>query len=102
MSAHACVGCGYCCVKSQCPPSNALFGPRRICPALYWNGECYRCALAEQSGAVGRLVHVGSGCCSPLNRWRLDVRPRIRTDTWKHEGMLDKNDHLCQRQLSVP
>ncbi|MFV0421900.1 hypothetical protein [Oleidesulfovibrio sp.] len=96
-----CVGCGYCCAKAQCAPSNALFGSRRICPALYWNGRQYRCALAEADSAAGSLVHVGGGCCSPFNNWRKDIRPRVKTDTWKHE-IQQNGEILCQKQLSVP
>ena len=45
---------------------------------LVWNGEQYRCAMAEQWGAE---LYIGEGCCAALNTWRLDVRNRDRCRT---------------------
>lgn len=72
-----CVGCGFCCTKSQCLPSKAIYGPRKKCPALYWNGEKYRCKLIEWSEQHARILQTGEGCCRPLNRWRKDVKERL-------------------------
>lgn len=43
-----CNGCGQCCLASQCHLSLNLFGDieEGFCPALKWNGEIYRCAVA--------------------------------------------------------
>lgn len=72
-----CVGCGYCCIKVPCTRSLATFG-KLDCPALVWNGERYRCAMAEEWGAE---LYMGEGCCAALNTWRLDVRNRDRCRT---------------------
>ncbi|UZP65827.1 hypothetical protein N1030_09305 [Desulfovibrio mangrovi] len=74
-----CVGCGYCCVKSQCIPGQQRYGEQGVCAGLYWNGTCYRCRLIDESPDVAAVLQVGEGCCRPLNRWRRDVWQRVRT-----------------------
>lgn len=69
----SCVGCGYCCLQATCLLGVYFFGDRYPCSALFWNGEQYRCKLAEEY--KGKL-HIGSGCCFPLNEWRKEVRKR--------------------------
>jgi len=46
------------------------------CPALYWNGKRYCCALADISKAARRSLQIGAGCTSSLNSWREDVKER--------------------------
>lgn len=77
-----CVGCGYCCILSPCVYSLAKYG-ELDCPALYWNGQQYRCGEVKDWG-----VHlaIGAGCCSSLNSWRHDVRER-RKPTPRERGL---------------
>lgn len=72
-----CVGCGYCCLESPCALSMGIYGLRDKCPALFWNGEKYRCKLAEEFNS---RLYIGDGCCSPLNTWRQDVKRREEKD----------------------
>lgn len=74
-----CVGCGYCCLHSQCEPGQQRYGHHRICPGLYWNGSRYRCAYVEEDATMRAMVQTGEGCCRPFNRWRKDVWQRVRT-----------------------
>lgn len=67
MKSKPCVGCGYCCIKVQCAPSFFKYGEQKRCPALYWDGTCYRC---KDIGEYGSYLAIGEGCCSPLNSWR--------------------------------
>ena len=49
------------------------------CPDLRWDEaeNRYFCAMAEKSEDVKELLGAGvSGCCSPLNTWRKEVRAR--------------------------
>jgi len=63
---HPCVGCGYCCLKSQCYYSIHLFGEvAGVCPSLIHNGERYRCAQIGNP-RLEYEVGIGAGCCSPL------------------------------------
>lgn len=80
----------YCCLTSWCIPALQLhlrFEEGDDCPELYWNGEKYRCKLAELPGKKGeeyrKLLDIGEGCCSTLNTWRLDVRERFDHDLFK-------------------
>ena len=72
-----CVGCGYCCIKMPCVKQ--FMAPDGSCTRLYWNerDQMYRCKEIEEN-RLFRLVMApeGSGCCSPLNSWREDVRRR--------------------------
>jgi hypothetical protein len=58
-----CVGCGYCCMQSTCLLGVELFSGK------------YPCKLADGCEDV---LYIGSGCCSPLNSWRKDVKERRR------------------------
>lgn len=69
----SCRGCGFCCHEATCSLGVSLFGTTHPCPALFWNGEMYRCRLADD---FGDTLYTGSGCCSPLNSWRKEVRER--------------------------
>ena len=63
---HPCVGCGYCCLTSQCFHSISLYGDvDGVCPSLVYNGERYRCAQVY-SESLRYAVGIGAGCCSPL------------------------------------
>lgn len=73
-----CVGCGFCCAKAQCPPGREIYGDRRRCPGLFWDGARYRCRLVMANAQVAAALQVGEGCCRPLNRWRRDVRERVK------------------------
>lgn len=68
-----CIGCGYCCIQSTCLLGVEVFGGKYPCPALFWNGKQYRCKLAN---GCEEILYIGSGCCSPLNSWRKDVKER--------------------------
>ena len=69
----SCVGCGYCCLQAKCLLGVYLFDTQYPCPALKWDGERYRCQLAEE---YGDDLYIGSGCCEPKNKWRKEVKKR--------------------------
>ena len=69
----SCVGCGFCCLQATCSLGVHFFNNRHPCLALNWNGEQYRCQLAEE---YKDELYIGSGCCSPLNDWRKEVKQR--------------------------
>jgi hypothetical protein len=69
----ACAGCGFCCVKAPCVVSIEVYGQTDRCPALYWNGQMYRCGLAK---LWTEELAIGEGCSSSLNDWRQDVKER--------------------------
>ena len=69
----SCVGCGHCCIESTCVLGIDLFGRHYPCLALHWDGQRYRCRLAED---FPERLYIGVGCCSPLNSWRKEVRIR--------------------------
>ena len=50
-----CVGCGYCCAKTQCDASRRLYPSADHCPQLLWMEEDkrYKCGLMLISGPVG-------------------------------------------------
>lgn len=86
-----CVGCGYCCIKVPCPLSVKLYG-KDDCPALQWDGERYRCTLAEEYHAA---LYIGAGCCAALNSWRWDVQNRdnLRSEPgWKYGWLYRESD----------
>lgn len=68
-----CVGCGYCCLQATCSLGVEVYGTTYPCPALLWKGKQYRCKLANE---YEDILYIGSGCCSPLNSWRKDVKER--------------------------
>jgi hypothetical protein len=77
-----CVGCGYCCIKTPCGVAQRLHnrGIER-CPELHWDGSRYVCQLTTKDGEIGenyrKELYIGAGCCSGLNTWRKDVKPRL-------------------------
>jgi hypothetical protein len=73
-----CVGCGFCCAKAQCPPGRMPRGRHRRCPGLFWDGARYRCRLVMADAQVAAVLRVGQGCCRPLNRWRRNMRERVK------------------------
>lgn len=68
-----CMGCGYCCLQATCSLGVSIFGIKHPCPSLFWNGEKYRCELVNNHEDT---LYIGSGCCSPLNSWRKDIKER--------------------------
>ena len=79
----ACVGCGYCCIKTPCDVSRRLYGGGITeCPQLTWEEDDnrYSCGLMRIYGDVGRgyrkELYAGEGCCASLNSWRNDVQRR--------------------------
>ena len=72
-----CVGCGWCCSVAPCPYSMTKYCVTHPCPALYWDGERYRCADVEDLRLTGCCA-IGAGCSSTLfNAWRgLKIRRR--------------------------
>jgi hypothetical protein len=79
-----CVGCGYCCMKTQCDVSYRLYKTVDVCPQLRWDEqkEQYVCGLMLIPGLLGegyrKELHSGAGCCSNMNDWRKDVKKRSR------------------------
>ena len=71
-----CLGCGYCCLQATCSLGVELFGVKYPCPALIWDSTKYRCKLAED---FKDELYIGSGCCSPMNDWRKEVKKRNET-----------------------
>jgi hypothetical protein len=53
------------------------------CPELKWTGERYICNLCVKP-VIGadykEELYIGAGCCSNLNSWRQDVKPRRKQD----------------------
>jgi len=84
MKTHECVGCGYCCMKTPCEASHRLYPGVKICPQLLWLDKRYECGLMKIAGMVGegyrKELYAGDGCCSSLNSWRMDVKPRMVFD----------------------
>jgi hypothetical protein len=62
---HPCVGCGYCCKKSQCAWSYNKHGKKEVCPELEWIGTQFRCKAVDNPDLY-EAVGIGAGCCSPL------------------------------------
>lgn len=73
----ACIGCGYCCVKTKCDAGVRLYSEITPCPALLWDGERHVCKLMQLPGTLGdsykEQLHAGAGCCSNLNNWRRET-----------------------------
>ena len=84
MKTQPCVGCGYCCMKTPCDASRRLYPGATICPQLFWVLDRYECGLMKIAGLVGEgyreELAAGEGCCSSLNSWRQDVKPRNTFD----------------------
>jgi len=78
-----CVGCGYCCLKTQCILSVEMYGPQETCPALSWNGLRHVCEHAKTHETD---LAIGAGCCASLfNSWRDDIHDRISEPKyWKY------------------
>ena len=72
----SCVGCRYCCKQATCSLGIKFYGAQYPCPALFWNGERYMCKMAK---TFSDDLYIGSGCCSPLNSWRKEVKERDGT-----------------------
>lgn len=80
-----CVGCGFCCLQARCSLSVRIWpNGDGECQALIWDGSRYKCKLALMSGQRGAeyraALYIGDGCCSSLNSWRLEVKPRRPKD----------------------
>jgi hypothetical protein len=81
-----CVGCGYCCIKTQCDASRRLYGVVDLCPQLSWveDKKRYVCELMMLPGDLGisyrKQLYAGEGCCSSLNDWRRDVKKRFKIE----------------------
>jgi len=79
-----CVGCGFCCIKTQCDVSYRLYKTVEVCPQLQWHEDesRYKCGLMLLPGNLGfeyrKELYAGAGCCSGLNDWRRDVKKRSR------------------------
>lgn len=96
-----CVGCGYCCMKSPCMVCVCEYGlVVRECPALYWNGEMYRCRLIEEDAKYAAALAVGAGCCSSLNTWRRDVRLREPSEAHGKEAANNASAMPSQLRLT--
>lgn len=88
-----CVGCGYCCMKTLCDAARRLYPGATLCPQLLWLDNRYECGLMKIGGPVGegyrKELAAGAGCCSSLNSWRMDVKPRMTFDARSNMHTLD-------------
>jgi len=93
MNTRRCVGCGYCCMKTPCDASRRLYPGATICPQLFWVMDRYECGLMKIAGLVGEgyreELAAGEGCCSSLNSWRQDIKPRMTFDARSNYHILD-------------
>ncbi|MCM0756816.1 hypothetical protein M7784_16400 [Desulfovibrio aminophilus] len=75
-----CVGCGWCCLDTQCGVSHGLHGYLPRCPELFWDEAegRYVCLLIRdpRPGVDLTELREGRGCCAPLNPWRAWVVSR--------------------------
>lgn len=84
-----CIGCGYCCRKAPCVigATSAVDG---VCSHLHWNGECWRCDMAESHRTS---LAIGEGCCSSMNTYRAVKHAPSPEELQNEEALL--------RQLSI-
>ena len=77
-SIKKCVGCGYCCINAACDLEKSLYGNQEQCPQLQWDKEKnrYMCNLVVIGHKNIDWLYIGAGCCSNLNTWRMNVKPR--------------------------
>ena len=89
-----CVGCAYCCAQAPCHFSMDKYCCAHPCPALYWNGERYRCADVAVL-PLRDCCAIGAGCCSSLNTWRgskIQRRSEIENPLPHHKGVESGHD----------
>jgi hypothetical protein len=71
-------------MKTPCDACRRLYPGVKICPQLIWIDDRYECGLMKISGLIGegyrKDLAAGEGCCSSLNSWRKDVKPRVVFD----------------------
>lgn len=66
-----CIGCGYCCTKAPCLLARRIHGAGVTeCPELIWEQNRHWCRLPRVQPHYIYDLHIGAGCCSPLNSWR--------------------------------
>ena len=85
---NPCIGCGYCCISVPCDTSRRIYSNGVTqCPELEWNGERYICKLTtgHLSERYKEELYIGKGCCSNLNSWRKEVKPRREVDLPKNK-----------------
>lgn len=80
-----CVGCGYCCRQARCILGALVHGPGTDCPSLVKVEGRWRCrhvheAEGEHLKFLYLQLHIGAGCCSPLNT---DRRPYLSSSCWR-------------------
>jgi hypothetical protein len=99
-----CVGCGYCCITAPCWVAQRIYGNGVTeCPGLIWDEEkkryfCFLCTINVVGKDYREELHIEKGCCSNLNDWRKDVKPRREKDSPKVE--LLSLDSLFQKFLN--
>lgn len=80
LTCQHCVGCGWCCLDTQCGVSHLLHGYVPRCPELLWDNASHRyiCRLIRDTppGVDLTELRAGMGCCAPLHGWHNDVRQR--------------------------
>jgi len=80
-------------MKTPCDASRRLYPGVTICPQLLWIIDRYECGLMKIDGLVGegyrKELYAGAGCCSGLNSWRQDVKPRMTFDARSSEVCID-------------
>ena len=81
MRVKACVGCGFCCIKTTCILGQMWNGvePWDRCPSLVWKESRYVCQIVvdhPEDDSLVRELAIGAGCCCNLNSWRRNVKER--------------------------
>ena len=90
-----CVGCGHCCITAPCWVAQRLYGAGvKECPGLLWDPKqkryvCFQCIQDVVGKDYREELYIGKGCCSNLNDWRRDVKPRREKDSPKIAVTLD-------------
>ena len=84
-----CVGCGLCCILSQCSLSIDLYGEIGKCPELKWKQNRYVCNLYLKNKEIGRKLGIDKGCPLERNRWRQNVKKRKREELFTNEPLFD-------------
>jgi len=80
-------------MKTPCDASRRLYAGATLCPQLFWTDERYECGLMKIGGLVGegyrKELYAGAGCCSSLNSWRKNVKPRMTFNARSNMHTLD-------------
>lgn len=83
-----CRGCGWCCIQTPCDLARRLNPSiKSECTFLKWDNDKNRYVCGAYTNAKFSLqtqikaeLFIGAGCCSGLNSWRKDIKPRRDKD----------------------